>query len=119
VGAVFALDVQVVGLEAFYHQAAFGSFLYNILNSHALDAMLGQGLSKRPSRLEAKGFLEGIKQAKVHLFPSLGLGESIRMEGRGIVGARLVVDQRGLHRVAFSAIFEGRGEGRSSMERFS
>jgi hypothetical protein len=119
VGAIFALDGNVVGLEAFGHKSTFASLFHKIIRSYALDALLGHGAARSPSRERARGLLEGLKKAEMEVFPSLGLGQSTRISRRGLSGAALVYDRKVLHLLAFKSAPGAPGGGKSSMERFS
>jgi hypothetical protein len=104
VGAVFAINGKVVGLECFGYQQTFSKFLPKLVQSYALDALdwLGEPEKTQVSSESVRRFLEGVQNAPGKTHPSLGLGENIRFEDNSVSGASLVHDGRVLHLSAFS-----------------
>ncbi len=121
VGAVFAINGEVVGLECFGYQQTFSKFFPKLVQSYALDAL---DWLEEPSKHQVSGesvrrFLEGVQVAPGKSHPSLGLGEYIRFENNSVSGASLVHDGRVLHLSAFR--YNGhKGDGsRVPFQRFS
>jgi hypothetical protein len=104
VGALFAINGKVAGLDCFGHWQAFSKFFKKLVQSYALDALdwleEGKGGGDIPAA-EIRRFLEGIQRAPRKLFPSIGLGENIRLEGPFISGAALTYNETVLHLSAF------------------
>ncbi len=70
-------------------------------------------MSNRPesnSPLAATVFLDKIKSADAIAFPAIGLGKDLRLEGSGITGGALVVEDRCVHLCAFPVPGEDGGE---------
>ncbi len=104
VGAVFAINGKVVGLECFGHQQTFSKFFAKLVQSYALDALdwLEESGHSQLSSESVRHFLEGIQNAHGKTHPSLGLGENIRFEDDSVSGASLVHEGKVLHLSAFS-----------------
>jgi len=104
VGAVFAVNGEVVGLECFGYQQTFSKFFPKLVQSYALDALdwLEDNGKSHVSSESVRHFLEGVQKAPGKSHPSLGLGENIRFENNSVSGASLVHEGRVLHLSAFS-----------------
>jgi len=104
VGAVFAINGGVVGLECFGYQQTFSKFFSKLVESYALDALdwFEEPGKNQISSESVRHFLEGVQKAPGKSHPSLGLGENIRFENDLVSGASLVHDGRVLHLSAFS-----------------
>jgi hypothetical protein len=105
IGAVFALDGRVVGMELFDSPETFRKLFPKLLRSYGLDA-----LSSRPaegsnapatSREDVAGFLRSVADARVTTFDGAGVGLDLRLEAEGLTGAGLEVDDRLVHLSAF------------------
>ena len=108
VGAIFAINGQVLGLEALSCHDTFKRFFDKLVKSYALDALdspKGQSKSVPPDK--ARRFITSVIKSNVESHPSLGLGENITFESRSISGAALVERNRVLHLSAFKK--EGKG----------
>ncbi len=103
VGAIFAINGEVLGLECFFHQATFGRFFQRLVRSYALDALDWQSEWKeqKVSGDSVAAFTEGLEKAKMKAYPSVGLGQSLRFENGVVAGSGLVWNQQVLHLSAF------------------
>ncbi len=105
VGAVFAINGQILGAELFDSDAAFKKLMGKLVGSYAMDAIeesVGQPATVSPESL--KTFLERIKDSSIESFPAIGNGQDLRLSGRGISGGALVADGRVVHLSAFSVV---------------
>jgi hypothetical protein len=108
VGAVFAVDGLLVGLDLFDSPETLRKLLPKLVRSYALDA-LGELRSRdtktaefpMPSQVDAEAFLRSVTTAEARAFPGTGEGEDVRLSGQGISGAALVVDGRVVHLSVF------------------
>lgn len=102
-GAAFALDGRIAGCELFDHAETLSLLLPKIVRSYALDAMENRGAKGTvPPPVEAvRDFLEEIARSRMETFPSLGLGEDVRISGDHLAAGALVVDDRVVHLSAF------------------
>jgi hypothetical protein len=120
VGAVFAVDGKVVGLEAFGCADTFALFFQKLVQSYAIDALetadKGAGKPAAPGR--AKDFVAAVRQSERKAYPTLGLGATVVLICPKISGAALVENNRVLH---LSALRKASGQGahRIGFGRFS
>lgn len=97
VGAVFAIDGRIAGLELFDSDRTFAKFLQKLVGSYALDAIE----SARPVRAKAtlanaRDFVDRVKAAATASYPSTDLGEDIRFN-QAVAGGALVHEGRVVH----------------------
>jgi hypothetical protein len=121
VGALFSIKDEVVGLECFGHQKTFSKFFQKLVQSYALDA-LDWAREEKEGQVAAaavRQFLEGVGRAPKKAYPSLGLGENIRVEGPFVSGAAMVHDGKVLHLSAFSHPGQRENASKVPFQRFS
>ncbi len=121
VGAVFAINGEVVGLECFGYQQTFSKFFPKLVQSYALDALdwFEETAKNQVSNESVRHFLEGVRRAPGKSHPSLGLGENIRFEGGVVSGASLVHEGKVLHLSAFNHNGHERDGNRVPFQRYS
>ncbi len=104
IGAVFAINGDVVGLDCFSYHQTFSKFFPKLVQSYALDALdwLDESGKTQVSSESLRRFLEGVQKTPGKSHPALGLGENIRFENNSVSGASLVHEGRVLHLSAFS-----------------
>jgi hypothetical protein len=105
VGALFAINGEIVGMESFGHWQTFSKFFKKLIQSYALDALdwLEEGKDeKEVPAADIRRFLEGVQKAPQKTYPSLGLGENIRFQGPFVSGAALVYKEGVFHLSAFA-----------------
>ena len=109
-GAVFLQEGRPVGIDLFESEAIFAALLPKLLRSYALDALdPGDANAPKQSSLldirdQATAFLGTIAHAAhagAKLFPTVGLGQAMRVEQGSIAAAALLVDQHVVHMAAF------------------
>lgn len=113
-GALFAIDGVPVGLDLFDSPDTLAALLPKLVRSYALDAIETAGAEHPPAEREvAVGFLDQVRAAKGEVFPAVGLGEDLRLEGPTLSGGALVLDGVLVHLCAFRgsdpAVEAGRG----------
>jgi hypothetical protein len=97
VGAIFAIDGRVSGLELFDSGKTFAKFLQKLVGSYALDAIESTGQAPAKATLaDAQAFVERVKAAATASYPSTDLGEDIRFD-RAVAGGALVHERRVVH----------------------
>jgi len=103
VGAVFAINGQVLGSEGFGCHDTFKRFFDKLVKSYALDALDSlkrqQDGSVPPDK--ARRFIKSTTKSKGEGHPSIGLGTNITFESRTVSGIALVEEDRVLHLSAF------------------
>jgi hypothetical protein len=102
VGAAFALDGRLVGLEVFDNPETWRRFSRKVYHSYGLDA-LDTGARVQNGSDDIAQWLKVIAAAPVAQFPSVGLGQDVRFEHPRVSGGALVVDQTVIHCAAFDA----------------
>lgn len=103
VGAVYAIGSKIAGLDLFDSERTYAKLARKLISSYALDAMED---NTGPVGLEpdtAKAFLKTLTTASSRRYPSAGLGENVRLETLGLVGAVLEVEGSCVHLAAFPA----------------
>ncbi len=108
VGAVFAIEGKVVGLELFDSPETLRKLFPKLLRSYGLDALdrarsgaATAGARRTPSRARAAAFLRRVSRANEEQFPALGEGQDLRLTGPSLTGGALAVDGRVVHLSAF------------------
>jgi len=121
VGAIFAINNQVAGIECFGHQQTFSKFFQKLIQSYALDALdwLGEEKEGQVPAASVRRFLEGVRRAPKKAYPSPGLGENVRVQGPFVSGAALVQEGRVLHLSAFSHPRQRESGRKVPFQRFS
>ena len=96
VGAVFAIDGKILGLEGFGCHDTFNRFFEKLVKSYALDALDSRSISRKESLPpdKARRFIASAIKSKGERHPSIGLGENITFESRTVSGAALVESNR-------------------------
>lgn len=124
VGAAFALHGRLAGVEWFDSPATLQKSLGAIVSGYALDAIdrghqedwVGGSLEtplhrrhaldpadagEEPSLAEVRAMLARIAQSEPERAPAIGLGENIRIDEPGLIGAALLEGGRVVHLCAF------------------
>lgn len=103
VGAVFAINGRIIGLEVFGYYSTFTEFFGKLIKSYALDAIdwrdENNAAKVPPDRI--RRFLGSVTKAKGEEHVSIGLGSNLRFDGRSVSGSALVENARVLHLSAF------------------
>ena len=118
-GAVFAIEGQICGAEAFGCAETYRHFHEKLVQSYALDALEKnekEGNSVPPSK--ARNFLESVVKATGEGHPSISLGDTISIESKFSIGSALVYDEKPLHLAVFRKV-AGKGPENHFFERFS
>jgi hypothetical protein len=103
VGAVFAINGQILGAELFDSAAVFKKLLDKLVGSYAMDAIEEPDQQREAvSEQAVTEFLSRIKASAIESFPAVGEGQDLRLHGRRISGGALLVDGRLVHLSAFS-----------------
>ena len=122
VGALFAINGGIVGMESFGHWQTFSKFFKKLIQSYALDALdwLEDGKEeKEVPAADIRRFMEGVQSAPQKTYPSLGLGENIRFQGPFVSGAALIYNGTVFHLSAFGHDDKGTAEVKVPFQRFS
>jgi len=102
VGAVFAINGRVVGLELFDADSTFGKYAQKVTSGYALDAIDHYTRLFPAARPEdASAFVERVVGSREQRFDGVGLGTDIRLDAPQLAGAALAVSDRLVHLCAF------------------
>ena len=123
IGAVFAIDNTISGVDLFDSPDTLEKVLPKFIRSYALDAVeTANPVDDRTDREDAKRFLETLAASKFESFPAIGLGDDLRIKSTTIAGGALVAEDRTVHLWAFPLKSENTSERervRSQMARAS
>lgn len=106
-GAVFAINGRVVGLELFDSAVTLKKLFPKLMNSYGLDA-LDRATAETSEKVrscaveDVEAFLKRLAEAGKEEFDAVGEGRDVRLSGKDLTGAALVVDDRVVHLSAFA-----------------
>ena len=103
VGAVFFINGTVAGLDLFDCSATWRKQMHKLVQSYGLDALDRADEARSDRGPDARPFLDTLNHTSAQGFPAIGLGTTVRFDGRDISGAALVADEGVVHLVAFPA----------------
>jgi hypothetical protein len=104
-GAVFAYGGKIVGFDLFDRAETLTKLWPKLVRAYALDAVVSKddaGKTVTPAEVEA--WLAKAVGAKEEVFKSPGVGDDVRVEGKDLVAAGLVVEERPVHVEAFAEV---------------
>jgi len=122
VGAVFAINGRVVGMDCFGKPETFAKSFKKLLESYALDAIdrATPEDEKTPSREEASDFIESAGRSRVEARPAVALGVDCRLESEKCTGFALSHLDQVFHLSVFARDREDENrKQRSGIHRFS
>ena len=105
-GAVFAINGNIVGLELFDSAETLKKLFPKLLQSYGLDAIdrdRSESSDKKAAcnQSDVDVFLKSVTEAGAEEFEAVGEGRDVRLSGKKLTGAALVVDNRVIHLSAF------------------
>jgi hypothetical protein len=105
VGAVFALNGRMVGLDLFDHPQTLSRLLAKLVRSHAMEALREPVVgTTTTSQQTAQTFIDSVSQATAARYTAIGEGEDLRLETQDIVGGGLEARGRLIHLCALSQV---------------
>ncbi len=96
VGMAVALNGRMAGADLFDQPATAARLWQKLVRSYAMDALDGQK-AEPVARERAERLLKRLVGARVESFPSIGLGQDLRLEGDRAVGSALVFEGIAVH----------------------
>ncbi len=96
IGLIVAVNGHVAGADLFDQSRTAAALWHRLLRSYALDALEGEPATP-VEHSRAVRLLERARGARAETFPSLALGEDVRLEGEGVAGAALVYQGTPVH----------------------
>jgi hypothetical protein len=122
VGAVFTINGEVVGMDAFGRPETFSKVFTKLVQSYALDAIgwIEANKAEELGRDDVTDFTKGIFSCKMETHDSVGLGTDCRLESNKLTGFVLALNSKVLHMSIFARLagFQGRSQS-SRMARYS
>jgi tetratricopeptide (TPR) repeat protein len=100
-GAVFCFGDSIVGADLFDKPSTLRLLWPKLVRSYAFDS-LERRRSGTVGRIAVEEWLGGLLRTAVDSYPSAGIGTDVRLEGDGLVGAMLLVDDVPVHVQAFA-----------------
>ena len=106
VGAVFTINGEVVGMDAFGRPETFSKVFTKLVQSYALDAIdwIDGNKGDELSRDDVTDFKKGIFSCKMETHDSVGLGTDCRLESDKLTGFALALDGKVLHMSVFARL---------------
>lgn len=102
VGAVFAINGEIVGMDLFDASLTMAKAMPKLVESYALDAIdVPEAIEAAPGKGAAKAFLENVAAARQQTFAAVGEGEDVRLSTPDLTGGALVAQDRVVHLSAF------------------
>lgn len=102
-GIIGAVGSELIGFDLFGTPTLFNKLSKKLLQSYAIEVLDKTQIRGEHSLKEANRFLSRLKRVKeTPRFPSIGLGEEIRFEGKAFIGRGLIFDNSLLHLAAFT-----------------
>ena len=112
VGAVFAIDGKMVGMDAFSCQRPYAAMLPKIIRSYALDAIDIDSEATGPEAAAtralppqadvAREFIDELCRAEAEVYPAVGAGKDLRLHNKNLSGGVLLAEGRLVHVCAFA-----------------
>lgn len=122
VGAVFLINGEVVGMDAFGRPETFSKVFTKLVQSYALDAIdwIDGNKGEELSADDVTDFKRGIFSCKIETHDSVGLGTDCRLESDKLTGFALGLDDKILHMSVFARLAGLQGRTQTSrMARYS
>ena len=110
VGLLVYINNRFVCLDLFDQPATLEKLMPRLLKSYAVEALNSTGRPATQPSPTPEALLETIDKSEYLTYPSVGLGQDMRLNGTGIVGAGLVVDDQVVHLSVFAEeqrVYEG------------
>ncbi len=96
------IEGQVRGLDLFDSPVTLFRFLYELVESYALDAIDSKGTTgPEISHQEIERFLDEASDTPIERFSCVGEGEDLRLQGERLTGGALVADDWVIHLCVF------------------
>ncbi|MEI6916403.1 MAG: DUF6569 family protein [Armatimonadota bacterium] len=104
VGAVFAVNGEIVGFDVFDSEKTLARMYPKLIKSYALDALpwKSKKASEDLTRRQAQALVDSATAASGSVYPSQGLGSDLRVRAKGLTGAALISGGEALHIAVFT-----------------
>ena len=111
-GLLVMIGGEVVGFDFVSREKAFATLFPKLIKSYAMEAWIAGRKKKSAEGDDAAGarenpkareFMSGAAECEQKGYDSVGMGQDVRLDGKGIVGSALVVEEKLIHMAFFSA----------------
>lgn len=97
-GAAFVIDGKIVAADLFDKQSTLNKLWSKLIKSYAMDALEDPRDKRKAVQPEQiSEWVKAVGAAKQKWFDSPGLGYDVRIEGKDLIGAALVVEEHPVH----------------------
>ncbi len=100
-GLLVSIRGQVVGCDLLSRADAYSRLHGKLVRSYVLDALLGEPGEPKADEAQAREFLTGAAKCREERFPSVGCGESVRLQNGSTAGAALIHEGTVIHVALF------------------
>jgi hypothetical protein len=100
-GLLVSIRGQVVGCDLLSRADAYGRLHGKLVRSYVLDALLGEPGVPKADEAQAREFLTSAAKCREERFPSVGCGESVRLQNGQTAGAALIHEGTVIHVALF------------------
>jgi hypothetical protein len=80
---------MVAGLDLLSRQQAYASVHEKLVKSYAMEAILDRKVTATISDNEVRSFLDELAASRETRYPSVGVGEDLRLQGQHSIGSAL------------------------------
>ena len=108
VGIAVYINNRFSCLDLFDKSRTLEKLWNRLLKSYALEALNTRGRSLKNPRPTPKELKKAIEASEYLTYPSVSMGEDLRLTGPGIIGAGLLVEEELIHLSIFPSTEEGR-----------
>ena len=103
VGVVVYINNRFSCLDLFDKSKTLEKLWTRLLKSYALEALNTRGRSLKKPRPEPEELKKAIEESEYLTYPSVSMGQDLRLSGPGITGAGLIVEEELIHLSIFPA----------------
>lgn len=102
-GVMVYINNRFTCLDLFDKAETLSKLWFRLLKSYAVEALSTETRKKKSPAPAPATVIEAVDKGEYLKYPSVGLGQDIRLKGQDIVGAGLVIEQQIVHLSVFSA----------------
>ncbi len=96
-GAVFAIGKDILGADLFDKSSTYKKFSKKILDSYILELLAKKPKGSAPAKKEVEKFLKAASGVKSSVHKSPGVGVTVSIQDKEIVGASLIAKDVVVH----------------------
>ncbi len=107
-GLAVYINGRFVCLDLFDQSCTLKKLWPRLLKSYAAEALNTRARPANNLRFEPEDVVEAIAKSEHLTYPSIGLGQDLRLIGQGIIGAGLIIDEQIVHLSVFGEEYSAR-----------